>query len=154
MLAKMEENSLVKESSGELHYQTELKKVFGDIISNIIIRCFFGGEGTTATIDGISINKYLSVILNDAREQSTDLLVLLLGENAYKWGVASKYRELTSKLHKIKAVVKAIIDRRKERLLSESPSLDKYTDIFEAMWVLRTNGQKQFSPLEENELIE
>lgn len=53
--------------------------MFGDIISNIVIRCFFGGDGATATIDGVSINKYLSAILKDARDQSTDMLVLLFG---------------------------------------------------------------------------
>jgi hypothetical protein len=33
-----------------------MKKMFGDIISNIVIRCFFGGEGVDANIEGVSLN--------------------------------------------------------------------------------------------------
>ena len=102
MLDKMEKNSNIKKTNQDFYYQIELKKLFGDIISNIIIRCFFGAEGTTATIDGISINKYLSNILKDGRDQSTDVLVLLLGERSYKWGLKTKYRELNSKLFKLR----------------------------------------------------
>jgi len=40
----------------------------------------------------------LSNILRDARDQSTDVLVLLFGERSYKWGLKPKYRELSSKL--------------------------------------------------------
>lgn len=56
MLKEMEARSVSKESKEEVQYTTDLKRVFGNIISNIIIRGFFGGEGSTATIDGLTIN--------------------------------------------------------------------------------------------------
>lgn len=52
----MEGRSVTKESKEEVHYTTDLRRVFGAIISNIIIRGFFGGEGSTATIDNLTIN--------------------------------------------------------------------------------------------------
>lgn len=98
-------------------------------MSNIIVRCFVGGEGTTATIDGVSINKYLSTILKDAKDQSTDYLVLLLGEKAYQWGITQKYRRLMSKLARVKNEVKSIISKRMQDVSKTSGNIEKYTDI-------------------------
>lgn len=80
MVLRMEKAAeMEKKNEEEVQYKVELKKVFGDMISNIVIRIFFGGEGVDAMVEGVSINKYLSSILNDAKDQSTDVLVLLLG---------------------------------------------------------------------------
>jgi hypothetical protein len=74
-----------------------------------LIKCFFGAEGVNHKIDGLPINKYLSLILKDARDQSTDPIVLLLGETAYKWNIKSKYKDLNCRITKLKQEVKCII---------------------------------------------
>lgn len=124
MVLRMEKTSEVeKKSEEEVEYKVELKKVFGDMISNIVIKIFFGGEGVDAMVEGVSINKYLSAILKDAKDQSTDVLVLLLGEKAYHLGLRKKYRELKSRLKKLRDEVKSIIRKRMERIDAKTGSL-------------------------------
>ncbi len=69
----------MKETSNEIHYEYQLINIFQDIISNIVIRCFFGAQPINSSIEGSSINQYLSEALKDGKKQSTDILVLLFG---------------------------------------------------------------------------
>jgi hypothetical protein len=57
------------------------------MIAEIVIKLFFGCEAKELTIDGASLSTYLSNILAEARNQSSDWLVLLFGEKVYEWGV-------------------------------------------------------------------
>ena len=111
--------------------------MFEDIIAKVVMQCFFGSGGLNETIDGLSINKYLSSILRDARTQASDPLVLILGLKVYSFGLSSKYRELTERIRKIKLKVGEVISERRRVLEEKSGSLEKYTDIFEAMYYLR-----------------
>lgn len=88
-----------------------------------MIRCFFGGENADIQIEGKTINAYLSEILTQARNQSTDLLVILFGEKAYHWGLRSKYRKLTKQLATLRHVVKDIIDNRASQVKNSQGAL-------------------------------
>jgi hypothetical protein len=56
------------------------------MIAEIVIKLFFGCEAKELSIDGVTLNTYLSSILAEARNQSSDWVVLLFGEKVYKWG--------------------------------------------------------------------
>lgn len=50
--------------------------------------------------------------MKEAKKQSTDYLILLLGEKPYNWGLLPKYRKLKAKIARVKKEVKSIIDKR------------------------------------------
>lgn len=58
------------------------------------------------------IYKYISEVMKEAKKQSTDYLILLLGEKPYNWGLLPKYRKLKAKIARVKKEVKSIIDKR------------------------------------------
>lgn len=49
------------------------------MIGEIVVGLFFGAEDLDMSIDDITINKYITRVLADSREQSSDWAVLLLG---------------------------------------------------------------------------
>lgn len=92
--------------------------------------------------------------MTQARNQSTDLLVILLGERAYKWGIKSKYRKLNKQLATLRLVVKEIIRNRANQVKDNQGSLQKYTDIYEALHLLHSKDGSNLSSFEEDEIIE
>jgi len=85
--------------------------------------------------------------LSQARNQSTDLLVVLLGEKAYQWGLRSKYRKLNKQLATLRFIVKDIIRKRSTEVKDSKGTLEKYTDIYEALHLLRSQDQKTIQKL-------
>lgn len=92
--------------------------------------------------------------MTQARNQSTDLLVILLGERAYHWGLRSKYRKLSQQLATLRLVVKEIIRNRANQVKSNQGSLQKYTDIYEALHLLRSKEGSNITNFEEDEIVE
>ena len=79
------------------------------MISEIIIGLFFGTENSNFSIEGKSINSYITGILDEARAQSSDWLVLLFGEKAYEWSMTPRYRSLKDKVRKLRVEVRELL---------------------------------------------
>lgn len=96
---------------------------------------FFGAENADMSIDGTSINQCIIDVLAESRAQSSDWAILLLGEKAYRWGVSSKYRNLYSKILKMRGEIKNLLENK----ISEVPftKLTTYTNLFEALIFLK-----------------
>lgn len=85
---------------------------FEEMLTDVIIKLFFGTEEIDISIDDVPINQYITQLLIEARDQSGDWMVLLFKEKAYEWSLAPKYRHLYQKIAKLRGEVRKLLERK------------------------------------------
>lgn len=90
-------------------YCVRMVPLFEKIMAQIIIKMFFGADNADLSIDGMTVNRCITEVLAESREQSSDWAVLMLKEKAYQWGVKPKYRELYKKIMKMRGELKNLL---------------------------------------------
>ena len=109
-------------------FRTQLKPVFENIVSGIVIKLFFGADNSDLKIGDGTFNEEINHILGEARDQSNEWVTFLFGEKAYQWGLKGSYRDLRDRIERARGVVRTLLEKKME--YTSQSKKKNYNDLF------------------------
>ena len=81
-------------------YEYEILDMTVEISSNLMIESFLGGKNTShIRLEGKTVGKYFTDVMNETMPQSMELLTILFGNKYLDLGIWPHHREINRKIN-------------------------------------------------------
>lgn len=98
------------------------------VFSNVMMKCFFGGNATYEKINGKMISIFICDLVSDVSRQGFEPAGLLLGQKILNAGLRDQDRDINNRIKLFREMGEKIIKNRLEEI-EKVGAKENYTDI-------------------------